>query len=140
VPKLILAAVTPDNTPHGYNLTFAAPMLTFVIIGAILYFLFSRPHRRIPPQPLRLSAGRPVPSSTATGRGVTTAGPTAAAGAGDTATADAPAAEAPAAEAPAAEAPAAEAPAAEAPAADEPTAESNGSAQGEAAPGPEDTE
>src|SRR5580658_7196345 len=60
VPRLILAAVTPDNTPHGYNITFGAPMLTFIIIGGVLYFLFSRPHRRVPPRPLRLSAGRPA--------------------------------------------------------------------------------
>ena len=61
---LILAAVTPDNTPHGYNWTFAFPMLLFIIIGTILYLLFSRPHRRIParsltlPGPLVRGAGR----------------------------------------------------------------------------------
>ena len=38
---LILAAVTPDNTPHGYNWTFAFPMLLFIIIGLVLYLLFS---------------------------------------------------------------------------------------------------
>jgi hypothetical protein len=48
VPGLILSAVTPDNTPHGYNLTFAFPMLLFIVVGAILYLLFSRPHARIP--------------------------------------------------------------------------------------------
>jgi hypothetical protein len=114
VPRLILAAVTPDNTPHGYNLTFAAPMLTFIIIGAILYFLFSRPHRRVPAQPLRLSAGGPAASAAS-----------ATAAASGTETADAPATDGPAAAAPAT---------------DEPTAESNGSAQGDAAQGTEDTE
>ncbi len=112
MPRLILAAVTPDNTPHGYNITFAAPMLTFVIIGTILYFLFSRPHRRVPAQPLRLSAGRSAPGAAATASATATAS--------GTETADAPAAEAPAA--------------------DEPAAESNGSAQGDAAQGTEDTE
>jgi hypothetical protein len=49
VHRVILAAVTPDNTPHGYNLTFAMPMLLFIIIGGVLYLLlFSRPHRRVP--------------------------------------------------------------------------------------------
>jgi len=48
VPGLMLAAVNPDNTPHGYNWTFAFPMLLFIVIAAILYALFSRPHRRIP--------------------------------------------------------------------------------------------
>jgi len=48
VPGLILAVVNPDNTPHGYNWTFAFPMLLFIVIAAVLYALFSRPHRRVP--------------------------------------------------------------------------------------------
>ena len=36
--RLILAAVSPDNTPHGYNWTFAFPMLLFIVIGIVLYF------------------------------------------------------------------------------------------------------
>ena len=42
---LILAAVTPDNTPHGYNLTFAFPMLMFIIIAGGLYLRFRSTHR-----------------------------------------------------------------------------------------------
>ena len=61
--RLILAAVTPDNTPHGYNLTFAFPMLLFIIIGGILYLLFSRPHRRIPARTISLSPSRPAGST-----------------------------------------------------------------------------
>jgi hypothetical protein len=56
VPGLILAAVTPDNTPHGYNLSFAFPMLLFIIIGGVLYLLFSRPHRRVPARGVSLPA------------------------------------------------------------------------------------
>jgi hypothetical protein len=41
----LLAAVTPDNTPHGYNLTFAFPMLLFIIVAGVLYLRFRRPHR-----------------------------------------------------------------------------------------------
>ena len=48
MPGLILAAISPDNTPHGYNWTFAFPMLLFIVIALILYALFSRPHRRVP--------------------------------------------------------------------------------------------
>jgi hypothetical protein len=62
VPGLMLAAVNPDNTPHGYNWTFAFPMLLFIVIGAILYALFSRPHRRVPNRPISVggaSARRP---------------------------------------------------------------------------------
>jgi hypothetical protein len=69
VPRLILAAVNPDNTPHGYNLTFAFPMLLFIIIGGILYLLFSRPPRRIPARsvtlPARSAGGAHAVASTA---------------------------------------------------------------------------
>jgi hypothetical protein len=55
VQGVVLAAVNPDNTPHGYNWTFAFPMLLFIVIALILYALFSRPHRRIPGRPIRAS-------------------------------------------------------------------------------------
>jgi hypothetical protein len=79
VRSLILAGVTPDNTPHGYNLTFAFPMLLFIIIGVILYLLFSRPHRRIPARSLTLPArsaaapGAEAAHSAAVAGGLTTA-------------------------------------------------------------------
>jgi hypothetical protein len=58
VPDLVLAAVNPDNTPHGYNWTFAFPMLLFIVIALILYALYSRPHRRVPRRPIQAgSAG-----------------------------------------------------------------------------------
>jgi len=40
----LLAAVHPDNTPHGYNLTFAFPMLMFIIIAGALFLRFRGPH------------------------------------------------------------------------------------------------
>jgi hypothetical protein len=40
----LLAAVHPDNTPHGYNLTFAFPMLMFIIVAGALYLRFRGPH------------------------------------------------------------------------------------------------
>ena len=52
MPGLILAAVNPDNTPAGYNWTFAFPGLLFIIIALALYALFSRPHRRVPGRPI----------------------------------------------------------------------------------------
>jgi hypothetical protein len=58
VPGLIVAAVTPDNTPHGYNWTFAFPMLLFIVVALILYTLFSRPHRRVPGTPISAASGR----------------------------------------------------------------------------------
>ena len=42
---LLAAAISPDNTPHGYNLTFAFPMLMFIIIAGVLYLRFRRPHQ-----------------------------------------------------------------------------------------------
>jgi hypothetical protein len=45
VHAALLAAVQPDNTPHGYNLTFAFPELMFIIIAGALYLRFRRPHR-----------------------------------------------------------------------------------------------
>lgn len=41
----LLAAIHPDNTPHGYNLTFAFPMLMFIIIATALYLRFRSSHR-----------------------------------------------------------------------------------------------
>jgi hypothetical protein len=57
VPGLILAGVNPDNTPSGYNWTFLFPMLLFILIAAVLYMLFSRPHRRVPGQPITSALG-----------------------------------------------------------------------------------
>jgi hypothetical protein len=88
VPGLVIAAVNPDNTPHGYNWTFAFPMLLFIVIAVILYALFSRPHRRVP--------GRAI-SATAS----STRAPSGGGAHGAHATASAPAQEAGAAEEPA---------------------------------------
>jgi hypothetical protein len=41
----VLAAVQPDNTPHGYNWTFAYPMLLFIVVAGALYLRFRSPHR-----------------------------------------------------------------------------------------------
>lgn len=57
MPGLMLAAVTPDNTPHGYNWTFAFPMLLFIAIALVLYLLLSRPHRRVPGRPISVIGG-----------------------------------------------------------------------------------
>ncbi len=42
---LLAAAISPDNTPHGYNLTFAFPMLMFIIIATALYLRIRSSHR-----------------------------------------------------------------------------------------------
>jgi hypothetical protein len=41
----VLAAVSPANTPHGSNLTFAFPMLLFIVIAGALYLRVRSPHR-----------------------------------------------------------------------------------------------
>jgi hypothetical protein len=38
-------AISPDNTPHGYNLTFAFPMLMFIIVATVLFLRFRSSHR-----------------------------------------------------------------------------------------------
>ena len=64
MPGLILAAVSPDNTPHGYNWTFAFPMLLFIVVALILYALFARPHRRVPGRPIAAtSTGSRAPAA-----------------------------------------------------------------------------
>lgn len=40
----LLASVHPDNTPHGANLTFAVPVLIFVIVAAALFLRFRSRH------------------------------------------------------------------------------------------------
>ncbi|HEX9066158.1 MAG TPA: hypothetical protein VF843_13710 [Streptosporangiaceae bacterium] len=40
----LLAVVHPDNTPHGANLTFAVPILVFVIVAGALFLRFRSPH------------------------------------------------------------------------------------------------
>jgi hypothetical protein len=45
VQEVLLAVVRPGNTPHGYNLTFAFPMLMFIIIAGALYLRFRGAHQ-----------------------------------------------------------------------------------------------
>jgi hypothetical protein len=59
---LLAAAITPDNTPHGYNLTFAFPELMFIIIAAALYLRFRSPHR-VPGQAALASARQEDPAT-----------------------------------------------------------------------------
>lgn len=48
MPGSILAEVTSDNTASGSILTAVFPVLIFIVVAAILYMRFSRPHRRVP--------------------------------------------------------------------------------------------
>jgi hypothetical protein len=74
VPGLILAAaVTPDNTPGGYVLTFAFPVGLFALIGVVLSLLLFRPHRRIPARRIIASAQVGLPDQ-GTARGAAVAG------------------------------------------------------------------
>jgi hypothetical protein len=63
VPRLILAGVSPDNTPGGFYYTFLFPMILFIVVAAILYVLFSRPHRRVPGEPISVATGAHLQSS-----------------------------------------------------------------------------
>jgi hypothetical protein len=44
VQGALLAVVHPGDTPAGYNLTFAFPMLMFIIIAGALYLRFRGSH------------------------------------------------------------------------------------------------
>jgi hypothetical protein len=61
---LLAAAISPDNTPHGYNLTFAFPMLMFIIIAGVLYLRFRGSHRV--PGHVALTSARWAGATTAT--------------------------------------------------------------------------
>jgi len=74
VPGVILAAISPDNTPHGYNWTFAFPMLLFIVIALILYALFSRPHRRVPGRFVAIRQGSSQPPDAQAARAAAVAG------------------------------------------------------------------
>jgi len=83
VPGLILAGVNPDNTPSGYYWTFLFPMLLFIVIAAVLYMLFSRPHRRVPGRAITSAVGT-LPSAEIAQAASAAGGPSVAPG-GDTA-------------------------------------------------------
>ena len=63
----LLSAVHPDNTPHGYNLTFAFPMLMFIIVAGALYLRFRGAHRV--PGHVGLMSSRWAGAATASGAG-----------------------------------------------------------------------
>jgi hypothetical protein len=66
---LLAAAIYPDNTPHGYNLTFAFFEIMFVVVAAALYLRFRSRH-------LALLAGRrPYRPAAGTATAVAEAGP-----------------------------------------------------------------
>ena len=41
---LLASAISPDNTPHGYNLTFLFPEILFVVVAVALYLRFRSRH------------------------------------------------------------------------------------------------
>ncbi len=61
----LLAVVHPDNTPHGANLTFAVPVLVFVITAAALFIRFRAAHSV--PGHVALGSSRWVTSGTGSG-------------------------------------------------------------------------
>jgi hypothetical protein len=50
VLSFLLAQSTSDNSPAGQNFTLWFPAGLFIIVAAILYLLYSRPHQRVPPR------------------------------------------------------------------------------------------
>jgi hypothetical protein len=50
LPGLLLAQATSDNVPGGEYFTFWFPLGLFCVVAAILWVLYARPHRRVPPR------------------------------------------------------------------------------------------
>jgi hypothetical protein len=73
----------------GAILTFAFPVALFVVITALLYLRFSRPHKRVPERRI-LVAAHAVPSDAGTARAAAVAAgmPTASGGGGAESTAE----------------------------------------------------
>jgi len=68
-----LAVATSDNVPGGAILTFAFPIILFAVIAAVLYLLFSRPHRRVPARRLAHASASAVAPGGAAARGAAVA-------------------------------------------------------------------
>ena len=60
----LLAVVRPGNTPHGYNLTFAFPMLMFIIVAGALFLRFRGAHN-VPGHAAIRSSSTVIPGATA---------------------------------------------------------------------------
>ena len=60
----LLAVVRPGNTPHGYNLTFAFPMLMFIIVAGALFLRFRGAHN-VPGHAAMRSSSTVIPAATA---------------------------------------------------------------------------
>ena len=82
MPGVIATATGSDWNAGGSIMTFFAPVGLFIGVAAILYLMFSRPHRRIPSRPL--AAARAASPDPGAARAAAVAGglPTAAGGGG----------------------------------------------------------
>jgi hypothetical protein len=50
VLSFLLAQSTSDNAPGGAYFTLWFPLGLFIIVGTILWLLYTRPHQRVPPR------------------------------------------------------------------------------------------
>jgi hypothetical protein len=81
MPRSILAAVSPDNTPGGSLLTLIIPLGLAIIVAVVLYLRFSRPHRRVPDHPVLVVTHLVLPDPDVAAAAAVAAGlPTAAGG------------------------------------------------------------
>jgi hypothetical protein len=51
--KLLLAQPTSDNAAGGALLSLWFPLGLFIIVAAVLWVIYTRPHSRVPPRPAR---------------------------------------------------------------------------------------
>lgn len=81
MPETVLAIATSDNAPGGAILTFAFPVILFVVIGTVLYMLLFRPHHRVPAGHVGLASATATPEPGAAHAAAVAAGmPTASGG------------------------------------------------------------
>jgi hypothetical protein len=64
---LLLGVITPDNTPHGANLTFLLPEIGFIVIAAALFLRFRRQHKVPGHARLALPPPHPAPAASRSG-------------------------------------------------------------------------
>jgi hypothetical protein len=66
VHVFLLALSTSDDSPAGQNFTLWFPLGLFIIVAAILWVLYARPHHRVPPRrPVHAAASSAAPAAPA---------------------------------------------------------------------------
>jgi len=63
VARFLLAQPTSDNAGAGALLSLWLPLGLFIIVAAVLWVIYARPHHRVPPRPAAHAASSVAGSS-----------------------------------------------------------------------------